>query len=148
MIGGFCCFLSPPLITMAPDRTIGLPPMLPGFVQTRSRNFIRVGASMSGVWVVLATSGLLGLVTGLMFRVKAMALVSLVVAVGSAITLKYYDFGFTGGVLTIVACLFVSQAAYFVATIFAPRPVEAEFLVNDAVDDPPDSDRKRNIGDK
>jgi hypothetical protein len=103
---------------------------------------------MNGVWVVLSASALLGLATGLVFRVRAMGPVSLIVALGSAIALNRYGFGFTRGILTVVACLFVSQAAYFAATIFAQRRVEVASLVDGAVDDPPGGDGKRDIGGK
>jgi hypothetical protein len=66
------------------------------------------------VLVALAASALLGLATGLVFRVWANVIISPLIAVVSAIALLSHGFGFWEGVLVTIACLFISQLGYLV----------------------------------
>jgi len=90
---------------------------------------------MNGVWVVLAASALLGLAIGLVFRVWAMILISLIIASASAIIANLHGYGLTEGVLTVIACLFVSQATYLVATFMAPPREETRLVTDDVTED-------------
>lgn len=101
---------------------------------------------MNVVWLVVAASALLGLATGLGLRVWAMVPVSLAVALVSAWVANSQGFGFTDGVLAVMACLFVCQAAYIAVWITGQGP--EKFLADDAIDDKPDDDREDGIGDK
>src|SRR6202035_1073497 len=96
------------------------------------------------VLVALAASALLGLATGLVFRVWANAIVALLIAFVSATALRSHGFGFSEGVLVTVACLFVSQAAYFVGVFLDPRAGIGNFLADDVFDDEPSENRERN----
>jgi hypothetical protein len=102
---------------------------------------------MTIVLVALAASALLGLVTGLAFRVWANLIVAPFIAFASAITLSSHGFGFSGGVLVTVACLFVSQAAYLVGVFLVPGGGVKDFLADEILDDEPDDNRKHNITD-
>jgi hypothetical protein len=97
------------------------------------------------VLVALAASALLGLATGLMFRVWANAIVAPLVAFGSANALASHGFGFSEGVLVTVACLFVSQAGYLVGVFLESRAGTANFLAGDVFDDEPDDNRKHDV---
>jgi hypothetical protein len=98
------------------------------------------------VLVALAASALLGLATGLVFRVWANAIVALLIAFVSATALHSHGFGFLEGVLVTVACLFVSQAAYLVGVFLAFHGGIANFLADDVFDDEPGDNREREIG--
>jgi hypothetical protein len=97
------------------------------------------------VLVALAASALLGLATGLVFRVWANAIVAPLVAFVSAIALASHGFGFSEGVLVTIACLFVSQVAYFAGLFLDSRVGIANFLADDVFDDEPDNDREQDI---
>jgi hypothetical protein len=92
------------------------------------------------VLVALAVSALLGLAIGLVFRVWANAIAAPIIAFGSAIALASHGFGFFEGVLVTVACLVVSQAAYFVGAVL--KFGIADFLADDMHDDEPGDNRE------
>jgi hypothetical protein len=98
------------------------------------------------VLVALVASALLGLATGLVFRVWANAIVAILIAFVSATALHSHGFGFSEGVLVTVACLFVSQAAYFVGVFLESHGGSANFLADDVFDDEPGDNREREIG--
>jgi len=99
------------------------------------------------VLVVLAASALLGLATGLVFRVWANVIISPLIAFVSAIALSSHGFRFSGGALVTVACLFVSQVAYLVGAFLVSRARIANFLADDEFDDEPDDNREYDIAD-
>lgn len=102
---------------------------------------VLIGASMDVVLVAMAASALLGLATGLVFRVWAMGPVSLIVASGSAVAANFHGYGFMDGILTVVASLVISQAAYAVPTFLLSRSTNSEFLPDNNLDDDPDNNR-------
>src|SRR5258708_40322686 len=93
------------------------------------------------ILVALAMSVLLGLATGLMFRAWANAIVAPIIAFGSAIALASHGFEFFEGVLVTVACLIVSQVAYFVGLFLESRVGIAD-LADDVLDDQPGDNRE------
>jgi hypothetical protein len=97
------------------------------------------------VLAALAASALLGLATGLLLRAWANAVVAVLIAFGSAIALPSHGFGFSEGVLVTVACLFVSQVAYFVGVFLASRAGIANVLAEDVFDYEPDDTREHDI---
>jgi hypothetical protein len=97
------------------------------------------------VLVALAASALLGLVTGLVFPVCANAMVGLLIAFVSATALHFHGFGFSEGVLVTIACLFVSQAAYFVGVLLESCGGIASFLADEVFDDEPDDNGEHHI---
>src|SRR3977135_365262 len=98
------------------------------------------------VLVALAASALLGLATGLVFRVWANVIVAPLIAFGSAIALASHGFGFSEGVLVaLVACVFVSQVSYCVAVWGEFRAGISNFLAVDVFDDEPDDNREHDI---
>ena len=94
------------------------------------------------VLVALAVSALLGLAIGLVFRVWANAIAAPIIAFGSAIALASHGFGFFEGVLVTVACLVVSQVAYFFRLLLKSRVGIADFLADDVHDDDPGDNRE------
>jgi hypothetical protein len=97
------------------------------------------------VLVALASSALLGLATGLVFGVWANVIVAPLIAFVSAIALASHGFGFSEGVLVTVACLIVSQVAYFVGLFLESRAGIANVLADYVFDDEPDDNRERGI---
>jgi hypothetical protein len=97
------------------------------------------------VLVALAASALLGLATGLVFRVWANAIVAPLIAFVSAIALASHGFGFLEGVLVTVACLVVSQFAYLVGVFLVSGAAITNFLADDVFDDEPDNNREHDI---
>jgi hypothetical protein len=97
------------------------------------------------VLIALAASALLGLATGFVFRVWANAIVAPLIAFVSAIVLASHGFEFWEGVLVTVACLIVSQVAYFVGLFVESRSGIANFLTDDVFDDEPGDNREHEI---
>ena len=97
------------------------------------------------ILVALAVSALLGLATGLLFRAWANAIIAPIIAFGSAIALASHGFGFFEGVLVTVACLIVSQVAYFVGLFLESRVGIAD-LADYVLDDQPGDNREHEIG--
>lgn len=114
--------------------------MVPGLRKV-PQTFVTTGYIMSSFLVVAAASALLGLISGLIFRVWAMAPVSLIVAVVSAVVLHLHGFGFLKGVLSVTACLFITQGSYFIASVFVARRSLPRFLAEDSVDNNPGDNR-------
>lgn len=100
---------------------------------------------MSIALIALVASALLGLATGLVFRVWANAIVAPIIAFVSAIALASHGFGFLKGVLVTVACLLVSQVAYLVGVFLESRADVASFLAGDVLDDEPDDNREHDV---
>ena len=94
------------------------------------------------VLVALAASTLLGFAIGLVFRAWVNAIAAPIIAFGSAIALASHGFGFFEGVLVTVACLVVSQAAYFVGLLLKSRVGIVDFLADDVYDDEPGDNRE------
>ena len=97
------------------------------------------------VLVALAASALLGLAIGLVFQVWANMIVAPLIAVVSATVLASHGFEFSEGVLVTVACLVVSQVAYFVGVFLESRARVANFLADHVFDDEPDNNREHDI---
>ena len=97
------------------------------------------------VLVALATSALLGLATGLVFRVWANLVVAPLVALGSALALASHGFRFLEGVLVTFACLFVSQLAYLIGVFLVSPASIANYLANDVPDNEPGQNREHSI---
>jgi hypothetical protein len=97
------------------------------------------------VLVALAASVLLGLATGLLFRVWANAIVGPVIAFGSALALASHGFGLLEGVLVTFVCVFVSQFAYLIGSFLASTASIADYLADDVSDDQPGERREHDI---
>ena len=99
-------------------------------------------------FTLLIASALLGLAIGLVFRVWAIATVSLLIAIVSAIILRAHDFGFAGGVSIVIGCLVICQAAYFTGVFMTTRSLSAANLTQEEVDGEPSGDREQDVGDE
>jgi hypothetical protein len=69
---------------------------------------------MNAILVLLAVSGLVGLVLGLYFSWLAIGVSGVVLAIISAVVLQREGFGALTGITIIVVCLTVNQVAYLV----------------------------------
>ncbi|RTL49148.1 MAG: hypothetical protein EKK40_15780 [Bradyrhizobiaceae bacterium] len=99
---------------------------------------------MDTVLILSALSAALGFATGLRFNVFAMAAVSVLLALGSAIVLRAHGFGAAGGILVVVVCLLASQIAYL-AGVMSVRG--AGILADDISGGRPDDNRQGDVGD-
>jgi uncharacterized membrane protein YkgB len=99
-------------------------------------------------FTLLIASALLGLATGLIFRVWAIAAVSLLIAIASAIILRAHDFGFAGGVSIVIGCLVICQSAYFAGVFIVTRSLNAANLTQEEVDGDPGGDGEQDVGDE
>jgi hypothetical protein len=99
------------------------------------------------VTIILALLGsaIIGLATGLFFRVWAMVLVSPATAVLAAIVLQASGFGFFAGVSVIVGCLVVGQIAYLLAAFCVHK---GDISVQDEVYGDPGEHRHQDVRDK
>jgi hypothetical protein len=76
---------------------------------------------MSAVFALLSFSALVGLFFGLYFRWIAILILGPILAILSAAVLQSRGFAFFAGVAIIVACLTVSQIAYWIGVTLAAR---------------------------
>ncbi len=97
---------------------------------------------MNIVLVLLALSTVLGFATGLRFKVFAIAAVSVLIAVCSALVLRVHGFGAASGIFGIVGCLVVAQTAYIAGVLCGPA---SHMLGDDVSGGGPGNDRQRNV---
>jgi hypothetical protein len=71
--------------------------------------------------LVITVSALLGLVIGLVFRIRVIALLTPFIALFAAIVLHAHRYGFVDGVMVVVGSLVASQAAYIAGAFFLSR---------------------------
>lgn len=69
------------------------------------------------VLVLLSTSALIGVTAGLRYKVLALVPIALLIILVSAAVLRMHGFGPVSGIVTIVACLVLNQAAYVLIQI-------------------------------
>jgi hypothetical protein len=77
---------------------------------------------MNDILVLLALSALAGLFFGLYFRWIAILISGPILAILLATVLQSKGFAFFAGIAIIVACLTVSQIAYWIGVTLATRP--------------------------
>ncbi len=93
--------------------------------------------------ILLIASAMLGLMTGLVFKVWSLIIISPLTAIVSATVLRSYGFGFATGVLVTVGCLVVSQIGYLVA-VMQPYAIS----IQDECDGAPGDDGQQNVHEK
>lgn len=94
--------------------------------------------------ILLIASALLGFATGLFFKVWALAPISLLIAILSAISLHARGYGFAGGVSITIGCLVISQVTYIATGLVLFGASRAESLTQE-IDDDPDSRSQHNV---
>jgi hypothetical protein len=99
------------------------------------------------VFTLLIASALLGLATGIAFRVWAIALISLPIAIFSAIFLRAHGYGFAAGVTIIIGCLVTCQTAYFAGIFVRPRSCRSADLTQEEIDGDPGNHGEQDIRD-
>lgn len=97
---------------------------------------------MTTVLLLLLASAIIGLATGLFFRVWTLLLVSPATAILAATVLQTSGFGFWTGVPIVVGCLMAGQVAYLAATFYVHR---GELSVQDEIDGEPGKHGQRHI---
>ena len=98
--------------------------------------------------VLLAASALIGAIAGLRLKVFALAPIALLIALVSAAVLRMHGFGPESGIVIIIACLVLNQAAYILVEIFGFRSSRASYLsLDDVADGEPDPGREQAIDD-
>ncbi|MCP3475208.1 hypothetical protein NLM33_33330 [Bradyrhizobium sp. CCGUVB1N3] len=89
---------------------------------------------MTIILILLVLSTMMGMATGLTFKVQALIPVSVVIAISAAVVVRSAGFGPVGGVFAIAACLVVAQLAYLAAIFFLCK---RELLLHDEIDGDP-----------
>src|SRR6185437_10001496 len=110
-----------------------------------SRVLLQVDLTVTVALILVTASALLGLVTGLFFRVPVLVLLTVLIATISAIALRAYGFGFAGGVSITVGCLVICQITYIAASILISGSSGAEGLMHHEIDDDPDRSGKHDV---
>jgi hypothetical protein len=95
--------------------------------------------------ILLFASAIIGLVTGLFFRVWALLLVSPGTAIIAATVLQTSDFGFSTGIPIVIGCLIVGQFAYLAATFLLHK---GQLSMQDEIDGPPGEHSHGGVGDE
>ncbi|MGY8681843.1 hypothetical protein Q2941_29265 [Bradyrhizobium sp. UFLA05-153] len=95
--------------------------------------------------LALLGSAIIGLATGLFFRVWSMMLASPATAVLAAIFLQASGFGFFAGVSVVIGCLVVGQIAYLLAAFCVHK---GDISVQDEAYGDPGEHRHQDVGDK
>lgn len=91
------------------------------------------------ILTLLLASTILGLLTGLFYRIWAVGLLSVLIAILSALVLHFFGFRFLEGVAVSVLCLIVCQLAYWVASL---RFLKGPDLSQDEIDGCPGDERE------
>ncbi len=94
---------------------------------------------------LLFASAIVGLATGLYFRVWALLLVSPATAIFAAFVLQLSDFGFWTGVSIIIGSLTAGQLAYVAGAVLLNR---GELSAQDDVDSAPGQNRQHGVRDE
>ena len=76
-----------------------------------------LGSSMGSTLVLLAASALIGAAAGLRLKVFALVPIALLIALVSAAVLHMNGFGPGSGIVIIIACLGLNQAAYILVQL-------------------------------
>lgn len=86
--------------------------------------------------ILLVASALIGAVAGLRFKVLVLVPIALLIALVSAAVLRMYGFGAGSGIVTIAACLVLSQTAYLLVQT-SPRSSAFDPSFDDVTDGVP-----------
>ncbi|GLR87103.1 hypothetical protein [Bradyrhizobium iriomotense] len=97
---------------------------------------------MANILILLVLSTMMGIATGLTFKVQGLIPVSVLIAISTAVVLRSAGFGPVAGVSAIAACLVVAQLAYLAATFFLCKRA---LLLHDEIDGDPGKPGKQNI---
>ena len=97
--------------------------------------------------VLLAASALIGAAAGLRLKVFALAPIALLIALVSAAVLHMNGFGPGSGIVIIIACLGLNQAAYILVQIFGLRSRASYLSLDDVADGEPGPGREQAIDD-
>ena len=97
---------------------------------------------MTAALYLLLASFIVGVATGLFFRVWALLLISPTIAILATVVLQTADFGFRTGIPIVVACLVVNQMAYLLASFVMYRGL---LSAQDEVDGSPGERGERDV---
>jgi hypothetical protein len=97
------------------------------------------------VLILLFASAIVGLVTGLFFRVWALLLVSPASAIVAATVLQASHFGIWAGVPIVIGCLVIGQLAFLAVTLLLHG---SELSMQDEIDGLPGEHSHGGIGDE
>ncbi len=95
--------------------------------------------------VLLILSALLGIAISLRFKIQAVAVLSILIAFSSAITLRTFGFGLTSGILVTIACVTACQMSYILGVYLHIRLNQ---LVKNDPGHEPCNDRQDGVGDQ
>ena len=97
--------------------------------------------------ILLAASALIGATAGLRFKVFVLAPIALLIALVSAAVLHRHGFGSGSGIVIVVACLVLNQAAYILVQIFGLSFRASDLSLDDVTDGEPGPGREQAVDD-
>ena len=108
---------------------------------------LKAALNVTITFTLLMASAVLGLATGLFLRVWAIAPVSLLIAIPSAIFLHSYGFGFAGGVSITAGCLVISQISYLAGGFIESSMRGTADLAQEEIDGDPGDGGEQDVRD-
>jgi hypothetical protein len=118
------------------------PSFLPGREQQSP-----LASSMDIALVLLVASALIGATAGLRFKVFVLAPIALLIVLVSAAVLRMHGFGSGSGIVIVVACLVLNQAAYVLVQIFGFGSRTSDLSFYDIADGEPAPDGEQAVDD-
>ena len=95
--------------------------------------------------VLLAASALIGATAGLRLKVFALAPIALLIALVAAVVLRMHGFEPWSGIVIMVACLVLNQAAYILAQILGLGTRASGLSLDEVAEGVPDPGRQQAI---
>jgi hypothetical protein len=118
------------------------PSFLPGREQQSP-----LASSMDIALVLLATSALIGATAGLRLKAFALAPIALLIVIVSAAVLRMHGFGPVSGIVIIIACLVLNQAAYLLVELLGFRSGVSYLSLDDVSEGEPGPGREQAVDD-
>ena len=94
---------------------------------------------------LMAASTLIGASVGLRLKVFVLAPIAILIVLVAAVVLRMHGFESSSGIVIIVACLVLNQAAYILVQIFGLGTSVSYLSLHDVCDSNPSPDRQQDI---
>jgi hypothetical protein len=97
--------------------------------------------------ILLTASALIGATAGLRLKAIALAPIALLIALVSAAVLRMHGFGPGSGIVIIIACVVLNQAAYLLVELLGLRSGVSDLSLDDVADGEPGPGREQAVDD-
>jgi hypothetical protein len=106
-----------------------------------------LASGMDIALVLLAASALIGATAGLRLKAIVLAPIALLIVIVSAAVLRMHGFGSVSGIVIVVACLVLNQAAYLLVELLDLKSGVSCLSLDDVTDGEPGPGRKQTVDD-